>query len=135
MAEPFQFELVSPERLLISEAVNEVVVPGSEGDFGVLKDHAPFMSTIRPGFIIVKHADGNVSKLYVVGGFADVNAKGLTVLAEAVTPISDINAEDVASKIRDAEEDYADATDPEKRQAAADRLTDLKNLQDALAAL
>ncbi|WP_321343469.1 F0F1 ATP synthase subunit epsilon [Breoghania sp.] len=133
MAEPFQFELVSPERLLISEAVNEVIVPGTEGDFGVLKDHAPFMSTIRPGFITVKHTDGKVSKLYVIGGFADVNAKGLTVLAEAAKPLADISAEDVASKIRDTEEDYADAQDPVKRQAAADKLTDLRNLQEALA--
>ena len=135
MAEPFQFELVSPERLLISEAVNEVVVPGTDGDFGVLKDHAPTMSTIRPGFISVKHTDGKETKLYIVGGFADVNPNGLTVLAEEAIDVADIKAEDIADQIRYAEEDFADAKDDDQRLAAATKLDNLKNMKAALATL
>ncbi|MEI2385619.1 F0F1 ATP synthase subunit epsilon [Breoghania sp. JC706] len=133
MAEPFQFELVSPERLLISEKVNEVVVPGTEGDFGVLKDHAAMMSTIRPGFITVKHVDGRESKLYIVGGFADVTPNGLTILAQEVTDVADIKAEHIAEQIRNAEEDFADAKGDDQRLAAATRLDNLKNMQSALA--
>ncbi|PTW62979.1 ATP synthase F1 subcomplex epsilon subunit [Breoghania corrubedonensis] len=135
MAEPFQFELVSPERLLISEAVNEVVVPGTDGDFGVLKDHAPTMSTVRPGFISVKHTDGHESRLYVVGGFADVNPNGLTILAEEAIDVADIKAEDLAEQIRNAEEDFADAKDDDQRLAAATKLDNLKNMKGALANL
>lgn len=77
------FELVTPEKLVRSAEVHQVVVPGAEGDFGVLEGHAPFMSTVRDGNILVyEKADSPPETIPVVGGFAEVNEKGLTVLAE-----------------------------------------------------
>ena len=98
MADLLNFELVSPERLLSSGQVAMVVVPGAEGDFGVLPGHAPMMSTIRPGAITVYATDSNTvsSRIFVDGGFAEVNDKGLTILAEAATPVSEIDPAKVA---------------------------------------
>jgi F-type H+-transporting ATPase subunit epsilon len=80
------FELVTPEKLLRSEAVYMVVVPGTEGEFGVLEGHAPVMSVIRPGELTVYSGPNTVSaRIHVEGGFAEVNASGLTVLAEAAS--------------------------------------------------
>ena len=87
MAEPFQFDLVSPERLLMSEPVDQVVVPGSEGYFTVLKDHAPFMSTLKPGVVEVTRGGDN-ERIFVRGGFADVSVEGLTILAEQAIPLA-----------------------------------------------
>jgi F-type H+-transporting ATPase subunit epsilon len=82
---PLHFELVTPERLVRSEEVHMVVVPGTEGDFGVLEGHAPVMSTIRDGELAVYRAfPGEPERIPVRGGFAEVNEKGLTVLAESV---------------------------------------------------
>src|SRR5215468_3506848 len=110
MAEPFQFELVSPERLLLSEPVDQVVGPGSEGYFTVLMGHAPFMSTLRPGVIEVTRGGGN-GRIFVRGGFADVNVAGLTILAEQAIPLAEVDPAALAQDIRDAEEDVADAKD------------------------
>jgi F-type H+-transporting ATPase subunit epsilon len=86
MADLLHFELVTPERLVRAEDVHMVVVPGTEGDFGVLAGHAPLMSVIRPGALTVYSAPGTVSRrIHVEGGFAEVNEKGLAVLAEAAT--------------------------------------------------
>ena len=80
------FELVTPEKLLRSEDVHMVVVPGTEGDFGVLEGHAPFMSTVRDGALaIYRAANGEPETIAIRGGFAEVSAKGLTVLAESAT--------------------------------------------------
>ena len=81
---PLHFELVTPERLVRSEDVHMVVVPGSEGDFGVLEGHAPFMSTIRNGELQIFRTgmSGEPERIAIEGGFAEVNASGLTVLAE-----------------------------------------------------
>ena len=82
---PLHFELVTPERLVRSEEVHMVVVPGTEGDFGVLEGHAPVMSTIRDGELAVYRAfPGEPERIPIRGGFAEVNEKGLTVLAETV---------------------------------------------------
>jgi F-type H+-transporting ATPase subunit epsilon len=82
---PLHFELVTPERLIRSEEVHMVVVPGAEGDFGVLEGHSPMMSTLRDGSISVYASAGAAPEtLTVSGGFAEVNDKGLTILAEAV---------------------------------------------------
>ena len=81
---PLHFELVIPERLVLSEEVHMVVVPGTEGDFGVLAGHAPMMSVIRPGDLTVYSGPNTIAaRIRVEGGFAEVNEKGLTVLAEA----------------------------------------------------
>lgn len=134
MADTFQFELVSPEHLLLSEEVLEVVVPGTEGEFGVLKHHSPFMSTIKPGILKVRK-DGNAWVEYFVrGGFADAGPNGLTVLAERATPVAEISADDLNQQIKNAEEDVADAKDDETRQRASMQLSQLKDVAEALKA-
>ena len=89
MPDTFTFELVSPERLLSSGQVAMVVVPGSEGDFGVLPGHAPMMSTIRPGIIEVYATEGSTpsARYEIDGGFAEVTADGLTILAEKAVAV------------------------------------------------
>jgi F-type H+-transporting ATPase subunit epsilon len=101
MADLLHFELVSPERLLSSGKVAMVVVPGAEGDFGVLPGHAPVMSTIRPGAIAIYEADSNTltRRIFVDGGFAEVTPAGLTILAESATPVSDIDPAKVAVEL------------------------------------
>lgn len=133
MAEPFQFELVSPERLLMSEPVEQVVVPGAEGYFTVLKGHAPFMSTMKPGVVDVINGS-ETFRIFVRGGFAEVNPDGLTVLAEEAIPLADVDPEMLAQQVRNAEEDVADAKDGAVRDAAETRLQQLKEVQAALAA-
>ncbi|KQM27713.1 MULTISPECIES: ATP synthase F1 subunit epsilon [unclassified Sphingomonas] len=77
------FELVTPEKLVRSESVYMVTVPGTEGDFGVLEGHAPFMSTIRDGDVLIQRTEkGEAERIAIRGGFAEVTAKGLTILAE-----------------------------------------------------
>jgi F-type H+-transporting ATPase subunit epsilon len=118
MAEPFQFELVSPERLLVSEKVEWVVIPGVEGEMTVLANHAPVMTSVKPGVVTVKPA-GDAEERYVVfGGFADILPSGCTLLAESATAVKDIDRDDLARRIQDAKEDVADATDDLTRTAA-----------------
>jgi F-type H+-transporting ATPase subunit epsilon len=101
MADLLHFELVSPERLLSSGQVAMVVVPGTEGDFGVLPGHAPVMSTIRPGAIAIYDTDSTVlsRRIFVDGGFAEVTPQGLTILAEAAIPIGEIDPATVATDL------------------------------------
>ena len=132
MAEPFQFELVSPERLLMSEPVDQVVVPGAEGYFTVLKGHAPFMSTLRPGVVDVDARRRRSNRIFVRGGFADVNADGLTILAEQAIPLAEVDAAMLAQEVKNAEEDVADAKDGATKDAAELRLSQLKEVQAAL---
>jgi F-type H+-transporting ATPase subunit epsilon len=131
MADPFQFELVSPERLLLSGPVEQVVVPGSEGYFTVLKGHAPFMSTMRPGVVDVKRGEGDV-RIFVRGGFADVSATGLTILAEQAILVDEVDAAMLAQEVKNAEEDLADAKDGAAKDIAALKLSQLKEVQAAL---
>ena len=86
----FHFDLVSPEKLLFSGEVEQVDVPGSEGDFGVLAGHAPLVSLLRPGILTV-HAGGGSERIVVLGGFVEVSAEGLTVLADVATSVEDID--------------------------------------------
>lgn len=132
MAEAFKFELVSPERLVVSEEVNQVVVPASEGQFTMLKGHAPFMSTIRPGVIEVTGQSGKLSRIFVRGGFADASPAGLTILAERAVPIEELKPEVIAAEIKNAAEDVADAKTDEVRRVAQIKLDQLKEVQAAL---
>lgn len=132
MAELMKFELVSPERLLMSEDVEQVTVPGSEGEFTVLARHAPVLSTMRPGVLSVLGDGGQEDKIFVRGGFAEVNPDGLTVLAEEAIHMSDLDKDALAQQVKNAEEDVADATDDEKRAKAQEALDHLKQLQEAL---
>ena len=131
MAESFQFELVSPESLLMSEPVEQVVVPGSEGQFTVMAGHAPFMTTMRPGIIDIVRGN-STTRIFVRGGFADANAAGLTVLAEMAVPASELNPAQIAQEVKNAEEDVADAKDGPTKDAAEHRLQQLKEVQAAL---
>ncbi|WP_350335567.1 F0F1 ATP synthase subunit epsilon [Coralliovum pocilloporae] len=131
MANVFKFELVSPERLVLSAEVSEVVVPGSEGFFGVMKDHAPFVSTLSPGVLLAKTESGEEKKIFVRGGFAEIGSNGLTVLAEEAISVDELDAEAIASRIKNAEEDLADAQTDDARSEAALRLERLKDLQAA----
>jgi ATP synthase, F1 epsilon subunit (delta in mitochondria) len=128
----FTFELVSPERLLFSGEVESVVVPSSEGEMTVMAGHAPVMAVLKPGVVAVSEGKGAVRRLFVRGGFADVGPDGLTILAEVALPMEELDAETLAQHVRDAEEDVADAKSDEARQAAAERLSQLTELRDAL---
>lgn len=132
MAETFQFELVSPERLLMSEPAEQVVVPGTEGYLTVMKGHAPFMSTMRPGVVDVTREGSAVERIFVRGGFADVSVNGLTILAEQAIPLAEVNREELAQDIRNLEEDVADATDADKKAAAELELQQIRDVQAAL---
>jgi F-type H+-transporting ATPase subunit epsilon len=127
----FPFELVSPDKVLFSGPANAVVVPGYEGDFQVLADHAPTMTAIRPGVIGIDGANGQHLRVFVRGGFADVHPLGLTILAETAIPFEDLNAAHLDQEIRNAEEDVADATEDQK-QAAQEKLDRLRELKDSM---
>ena len=117
MADKVEFELVSPERLLLSRAVEMVVVPGVEGDFGVLAGHAPLISTVRPGIIEV-HEDGKITdRIFVAGGFAEVNAERCTVLAEVAMPVGEIDRGKVEGELKDLADDLAAAKTEDDRDA------------------
>jgi len=128
----FRFELVSPEKLLFSGDVEAVVVPGGDGDFTVMKDHAPVMTTMRPGVVDVQESGARSTRLFVRGGFADVSASGLTILAEQAIPVAELSAEKINSEIKNAEEDFADATAGEGKRAAQEKLDQLRELKAAL---
>lgn len=117
MADKVNFELVSPERLLMATAADMVVVPGAEGEFGVMAGHAPFISTIRSGVISV-HDGAQVTKLFVRGGFADVTPQSLTVLAEEAVALADVNVAELDRRIQDLAEDMNHARDAEARSRA-----------------
>ena len=123
MAETLQFELVSPERLLVSEPVAMVVVPGSEGDFGVLPRHAPLIATVRPGTISVYETRAEVSRrIFVAGGFAEVVGDRCTVLVEEAIPVEELDRATVEQTLREAREDASDAKDDQERSDANKRI-------------
>ena len=132
MADTFTFELVSPEQLLISEDVESVLVPGSEGDFQVLPNHAPVLSTLRPGLLDVVLPGGKERRIFVRGGFAEAGPDCLTVLAQNAIDSADLNKSVLAQEIKDAEEDVNDAKDDQSRDKAQDILDRLKLVRDTL---
>ena len=127
-----RFDLVSPERLLMSAEVDQVDVPGSEGDFGVLANHAPVMTTLRPGVLTIQAPGKPGEKFFVRGGFAEVTLQGLTVLAEEAMPLAELDGT-LDQRIKDAEEDLADAKDDATRCRVQDQLNALRELRAALA--
>jgi F-type H+-transporting ATPase subunit epsilon len=128
----FHFELVSPERVLFSGSVDSVVVPATEGAMTVLAGHSPVMSTIKPGVVTVADGKGAARRLFVRGGFIDINDAGLTILAEHAIPLEDLKPEALAQDIKDASDDLADAKTVEARIAAQSKLEGLQQLQSAL---
>jgi F-type H+-transporting ATPase subunit epsilon len=109
-----KFELVSPERLLVSADVEQVVVPGAEGDFTVLPGHSPVMSTLRPGVIDVRLTGGKSQKLFVQGGFAEVDPTSLTVLAQSATDVGEAGADWLATERKRADAALTDAKGDEE---------------------
>ena len=131
MMATFHFDLVSPEKVLFSGEVSQVDVPGSEGDFGVLAGHAPLVTTLRPGILVI-YSERDAQRIVVDGGFAEVGPSGLTVLANLAVPVDDFDVAELAGVIKDTEEDVADETDGWKRDKLAHTLDRLKALQAAL---
>ena len=118
-ADKVAFELVSPERLLFSAEVDMVVVPGSEGDFGVLPGHSLFLSQIRPGVIDIHDKGAVTGRIFVSGGFAEATPERCTVLADSALPVEEIDREQTEQKLKDAREDLSDAQDEQAAKAAA----------------
>jgi F-type H+-transporting ATPase subunit epsilon len=132
MAEKLKFDLVAPERLLLSTEADMVVVPGTEGDFGVMPGHSPVMATLRSGVIDVTGTAEGDTRIFVRGGFAEITAAGLTVLAEEATPLAELDAAALDQRIKDASEDVQDAKSDDVRVKAQGHLDQLKELRDAL---
>lgn len=132
MAEAFKFELVSPERLLVSEQVETVVIPGSEGEMTVMARHAPVMTTVKPGVVTVKPVSGAEERYVVFGGFADILPSGCTLLAESATAVKDIDRADLARRIQEAREDVNDAKSDHARTKAEQFLAQLTTLESAI---
>jgi len=134
VADGFKFELVSPERLLLSEQATAVIVPGTEGYFTVMANHAPMMATLKPGVVRATLLSGTERRIFVQGGFADVNADGFTLLAEHATAVEDVRGETLDAEIARAEADAAAATEGEARMRADQRVTDLRSARGELGA-
>ncbi|WDI32868.1 F0F1 ATP synthase subunit epsilon [Hyphococcus flavus] len=131
MADKLHFNLVSPEKELMSADVDQVDIPGTEGWIGVLPNHSPLMTTLAPGMVRVK-TGSDEQRIFVRGGFAEISPAGLTVLAEEAMKAEDLDAAAIAQKVKNAEEDLADADTDEKKLNAQQSLDRLKELQAAL---
>ncbi len=117
MADIFKFDVVTPTRLLVSEEVAMVVIPGGDGDFGVLPGHAPLLSTVRPGTVDIYEKDKVRERIFVEGGFAEVTDDRCTVLAEMAVPVSQIDIQE-AEKRREAASEALEASESfEERKA------------------
>ena len=126
----FHFDLVSPEKLAFSGEVDQVDVPGVEGDFGVLAGHAPIVAAIRPGILTIT-AGGTHQKVIVLGGLAEVSDKGLTVLADVATEMRDVDKAAFADEIAGMEEKLAEKEGSELDRAI-ERLDHFKSIQHEL---
>jgi F-type H+-transporting ATPase subunit epsilon len=126
------FEFVSPERVLFSGDVDQVDLPGAEGDMGILAGHAPLVTALRPGIVTIFRGSTREG-VVVTGGFAEVSPSGLTILADRAGPREDFDAAMLASEIKNTEEDIGDTTDEQVRDKLSRRLEQLKSLQAALA--
>jgi F-type H+-transporting ATPase subunit epsilon len=132
MPDAFKFELVSPERLLVSDKVEQVLVPGAEGDMTVLAHHAPVLTTLRPGVLDIGMPGGEHRRYFIRGGFAEIGPAGLTVLAETAIDLVELDAGQLAQAVQDAEEDVADAAEGAVRDRDQTRLDHLRQVQSAL---
>jgi F-type H+-transporting ATPase subunit epsilon len=132
MPDAFKFELVSPERLLVSGEVEQVLVPGAEGDMTVLAHHAPVLTTLRPGLLDICLPGGERQRYFIRGGFAEVGPSGLTVLAETAINLDELDASQLAQAVKDAEEDVADAAEGAVRDRAQTKLDQLRQVQATL---
>jgi F-type H+-transporting ATPase subunit epsilon len=129
----FQLELVSPERLLLSRAVDMVIIPAAEGEMGVLPGHAPMIVALRGGTISVQDQGRETERLFVRGGFADIGPERVTILADDATPVTEVSKAEADRQIAAAEQDYlaAAAETPEKREAAMTHLLAMRAMREA----
>jgi len=133
MADTIQFELVSPQRLLKSEPVEMVVVPGGEGDIGVLPGHSLLIGTVRPGVIQI-HEGGQVKeRIFVAGGFVEVNPETVTVLAEAAMPVGDLDQCEIQQRLENAKRALSEAGDDKAKADAENRVAVAEAMQAAIA--
>jgi F-type H+-transporting ATPase subunit epsilon len=132
MADKISFDLVSPERLLLSEDAEMVTLPGTEGDLGVLPGHEPLITTLRPGVIAVKGGREGDARFFVMGGFAEVNPEKLTVLAEEALPMADMDAAALNQRIADTKEDLLVAKSERERARLVQTLDSLEQARAAL---
>jgi len=124
------FDLVSPERLLLSEEADMVTVPGTEGYMGVMAGHAPLVSTLRPGLIDVNR-DGQDLRFFIRGGFAEVNPEKIVVLAEEAIPMAEFDIAALDQRIKDVEEDLIAAKTDAERTRVSESLEDLRLIRAA----
>jgi F-type H+-transporting ATPase subunit epsilon len=129
MAGTFKFELVTPERMLLSEDAAQVVVPGVEGDFTVLAGHAPVVSALRPGVVSATLGEAGTKRVFVKGGFVEVDAERLIVLAERAIDLAAADAAAIAAELQTAEADLAAAATDAARLAAASAVDQLRALR------
>lgn len=131
MVDKIAFDLVSPERLLLSDAADMVTIPGTEGYMGVMAGHSPVISTLRPGTITVQGASAGDARYFIRGGFAEITAGKLTVLAEEAIPLAEVNVAMLDQRIRDSEEDVAAAKSDSDKARAIEVLDDLRQVRAA----
>jgi F-type H+-transporting ATPase subunit epsilon len=129
----FPFELASPARLVFSGEVEQVDVPGAEGDFGVLAGHAPLIAALRPGILTI-HEGGGAKRLFIRDGFAEVNSSGLTVLAEFAVPVDELDPAEIQKEIEAAEVRLTEAKEGPAQDKAAERVDQLKQVRTQLSA-
>lgn len=134
MADAFNFELVSPARLLVSEKVTEVVIPATLGEMTVMANHAPTMTTIKPGVVSVKLASGQVTKYVVFGGFADILPTGCTLLAESAVPANELTRDTLQQRIEAAQLEINNAQSDEHKTKLEQFLAELTHLNGVLVA-
>ncbi len=132
MTQSFAFELVSPEKLVLSEQAMQVVVPGTEGYFTVMANHAAVVAMIKPGVVEITLESGDEKRMLVRGGFADVSPDGLTLLTEYVSDLANFDLEELEQQIKNASEDVSDAQTDEKRVKAQLLLNQLEEAKAAI---
>jgi F-type H+-transporting ATPase subunit epsilon len=132
MPEKIPFDLVSPERLLLSEHADMVTLPGTDGYFGVLAGHMPLITTLKPGVIDVSGGTLGDQRFFVLGGFAEVTTHKVTVLAEEAMPMTEVDAVALDLRIKDAEDDILLAKTETERAHAVDTVDALRTLRAAL---
>lgn len=132
MPDPFKFDLVSPESMLLSEDVEQVVVPGAEGDFTVLIGHAPVIAALRPGLLDVTLPGGAEQRYFVRGGFAEAGPESLTVLAQLAVDLDELDRDLLAQQIKHAEEDVADASSDTQRDRLQTALDQLRAVESVI---
>ena len=131
MADKVAFELVSPDRLLMSVEADAVAMPGMEGDFGVMPGHAPIISALRAGIIEVEGVTDSPDRIYIAGGFAEIAADKLVVLAEEAVVVTEMDRADLEQRIQEANEELAAADEGEQRRLAEAKVDVLQEMLDA----